>query len=94
MLHFSKPDENKLYLFDTNYERLYSFSVYKDQRPYFLGGMESINIPNRQCIFIMGGLEVDSKAKYVYIKPKKPEDGVMDDTSKKTPRLRGILLFW
>ena len=89
VLHFHKPEENRIYLFDTHYERLFSYPLYKEYKPFFFGGMESINIPQRQCVLIIGGLEVSDKAKYVYIKPKKPEEGLRDNT--KTPRLKGKL---
>ena len=92
VLHFHKPDENRLYLFDTNYERLYCYPVYKDYKPFFFGGLETINIPKRQCIFLIGGLQIKDKAKYIFIKPRKPEDGAFDNTN--TPRLRGNFLFY
>jgi hypothetical protein len=87
ILHFHKPDENRIYLFDTHYERLFSYPIYKEFKPFFFGGMETINIPKRQCIYIIGGLEVKEDAKFVYIKPKKPEEGLMG--TKNTPRLKG-----
>ena len=91
VLHFHKPDENRIYLFDTNYERLFCYPVYKEYRPFFFGGMETISIPKRQCLYIIGGLEVKEDAKYVFIKPRKTNGGIMD--TKKTPRLKGIKKF-
>lgn len=88
VLHYYKPDENRVYLFDTNYELLYCYPIYKDYHPFFFGKLQTINIPQRKCVFIIGGLEVKDSSNFAFIKPKPKNANELDDT--KTACLKGI----
>lgn len=70
VLHFTKPDENRLYLFDTLTERFYNFPCFWKGKPFFFAKLSSIMIPQHSKLFILGGLGYNNIENFKYLHKK------------------------
>ncbi len=66
LLHYTIPNENRLYLFDVHTERLYCIPIFHKGKPFFFGELKTIVCPQRQCIVIIGGRQVDNNVRFKY----------------------------
>lgn len=68
ILHFHLPNENRLYLFDTDKELLFEAPVFSQGNPFFFGQLATINCPQKQCLVIIGGRELISGVNFEHSK--------------------------
>ena len=59
-LHYHRTDENKLWLYTPNQETFKCYSIFKDEHPFFFGGLETISVPEMGAVFTVGGLWADN----------------------------------
>ena len=90
LLHYTIPDENKLYIFDTNNEQLYCVPVFLEGKPFFFGNLKTIICPQRQCLVIMGGREIKKQQLFKYIKHQKVPSKIFssDESNSEIERSR------
>lgn len=55
LLHYHKPDENKLWVFHPKSEKFLCYPVFMETGPFFFGSLETISIPSLNSIFVIGG---------------------------------------
>lgn len=76
LLHYHRPDENKLWLYMPNNEKFRCFPVYYQGSPFFFGGLESISVPPLGAIFVIGGLWADHSLPQSMMLPPGVEGGL------------------
>lgn len=81
LLHYTLPDENKLYIFDTNNEQLYCVPVFLEGKPFFFGKLKTIICPQRQCLVIIGGQEIKKNQIFKYVKNTKSSSKILKSIS-------------
>jgi hypothetical protein len=55
IMHYHKMDENKLWVFYPSSELYECYPVFRDEKPFFFGNLETVSIPQLSRVYIIGG---------------------------------------
>jgi len=89
MLHYHRPDENKLWLYLPNREVFKCYPCFMKDIPFFFGGVETISVPPLGAIFVVGGLWADqgyvtSQVMAEHVPGESAVEGEIKDVRSKT----------
>lgn len=70
ILHYTKPEENRLYLFDTLTERFYNYPCFWKGKPFFFAKLTTVMVPQYSKLFIIGGLCYQDTENFKYLRKK------------------------
>lgn len=70
ILHYTKPDENRLYLFDTSTERFYNYPCFSKGKPFFFAKLSTVMVSQHSKLFILGGLAYKETNNFKYLHKK------------------------
>lgn len=73
ILTYTKPEENRLYVFDAARERFHCFPCFHKNQPLFFGHLKLLSVPSRGKVFVIGGEIVKQTVPFKFVKNKANE---------------------
>lgn len=64
LLHYNKLDENKLWVFYPRSEKYECYPVFREEKPFFFGNLETVSIASKNRIYIIGGSYFKEQPEY------------------------------